>query len=73
MALARKLAATRKRLDTAERLLEARNLVLRCEIKTYAPIQVAIKRGLWTHEYLGRILRIVQQEGKALCMPRATT
>ena len=67
MALAQELAVTRERLDTVERLLKNRDLVLRREIEAYAPTQAAAaERGLWTQEYLGRILRIVQQEGEAV-------
>jgi hypothetical protein len=67
MAIAQELAVTRERLDTLERLLEAKNLLSRNEIETFAPSpEDAAERGLWTQEYLARILRIVQQEGEAV-------
>jgi hypothetical protein len=67
MAIAQELAVTRERLDTLERLLEAKQLVGRHEIETFEPApEDAAERGLWTQEYLARILRIVQQEGEAV-------
>ncbi len=67
MAVAQELAVARDRLDTLERLLEAKGLVLRDEIEGFAPTpRESAERGLWIQEYLARILRIVQQEGEAI-------
>jgi hypothetical protein len=67
MAVAQELAVTRERLDTVERLLEAKLLLSRTEIETFEPtVEGAAERGLWIQEYLARILRIVQQEGEAV-------
>jgi hypothetical protein len=67
MAVAQELAVTRERLDTLERILAAKQVVGRDEIETFAPTkQESAERGLWTQEYLTRILRIVQQEGEAV-------
>jgi hypothetical protein len=67
MAVAQELAVARDRLDTLERLLEAKGVVARDEIEGFAPTaRDAAERGLWVQEYLTRILRIVQQEGEAI-------
>jgi hypothetical protein len=67
MSIAQELAVTRERLDSLERLLESRNLLSRSDIETFQPKpEDAAERGLWTQEYLARILRIVQQEGEAV-------
>jgi hypothetical protein len=67
MAIAQELAVTRERLDTVERLLERKGIVLASEIETFTPTPTdAAARGLWVQEYLTRILRIVQQEGEAI-------
>jgi hypothetical protein len=67
MAAVQELAVARERIDTLERLLEAKGLVARSEIESFAPTPTqAAERGLWTQEYLARVLRIVQQEGEAI-------
>lgn len=67
MALAQELAVARERIDTLERLLEAKGLVSRGEIEAFAPTaEQAAQRSLWSQEYIARILRIVQQEGEAI-------
>jgi hypothetical protein len=66
MAAVQELAVARERIDTLERLLEAKGLVGRDEIETFQPsADQAAERGLWMQEYLVRVLRIVQQEGEA--------
>lgn len=67
MALAQELAVARQRMDTLERLLEAKGVLTRAEIESFAPTrEEAAERGLWTQEFLTRILRIVQQEQEAI-------
>jgi gamma-glutamyl phosphate reductase len=67
MAVVQELAVARERIDTLERLLEAKGVVARAEIEAYAPsAAVNAERGAWTQEYLARVLRIVQQEGEAI-------
>lgn len=67
MALAAELAVTRERLDTLERLLEARGGPTRAEIEAYRPDRDAgYERGVATREYVARILRGVQQDMEAL-------
>jgi hypothetical protein len=66
MAVAQELAVARQRIDTLERLLEAKGVVARSEVETFTPSEDQYaQRALWTQEYINRILRIVQQEGQA--------
>ena len=67
MAAVQELAVARERIDTLERLLEAKGVMARDEIEHFAPTpDQAAERGLWLQEYLARVLRIVQQEGQAI-------
>jgi hypothetical protein len=67
MATVQELAVTRERLDTVERLLEARGVVARSEIDGFEPSKdQAAERGLWMQEYLNRVLRTLQQEAEAV-------
>jgi hypothetical protein len=66
MVVAQELAVARARVDTLERLLEAKGVVAREEIETFAPSTEAhAERAAWSQEYINRILRIVQQEAQA--------
>lgn len=66
MAVAQELAVARQRIDTLERLLDARGLVPRGELDAFSPsAEQYAERALWSQEYINRILRIVQQEGQA--------
>jgi hypothetical protein len=67
MAVVQELAVARERIDTLERLLEAKGLLAPGEVEGFAPTaDQAAERGLWTQEYLARVLRILQQEGEAI-------
>lgn len=67
MAVAGELAVARERLDTIERLLEAKSILSREEIDAFVPSpQEAEQRQRWQAEYIARVLRIVQQEAEAL-------
>ena len=67
MALAGEVSVLRERLDTVERLLEAKGGLRREDIETYAPDRdAAFERGARTREYIARILRGVQQDLEAL-------
>ena len=67
MAVVEELAVTRERLDTVERLLEARGGLDRSEIEAFHPnTDAARERGLMHQEYIARVLRILQQEREAL-------
>jgi len=66
MAVAQELAVARQRIDTLERLLDAKGVVGRGEVEGFAPsAEEYAERALWTQEFIDRILRIVQQEGQA--------
>lgn len=65
MAVAQELAVARQRVDTLERILEAKGIVPRTEIDAFTPSEDQYaERALWSQEYINRILRIVQQEGQ---------
>jgi hypothetical protein len=67
MAIAQELAVARLRVDTLERLLERKGVLTRSEIESFEPTpEEAVQRGLWTQEYIARVLRIVQQEAEQL-------
>jgi hypothetical protein len=67
MAVAQELAVARARVDTLERLLEKKGVLGRDEVEQFTPDKTeAAERGLWTQEYINRILRIVQQEAEAI-------
>lgn len=67
MALAGEVSVLRERLDTIERLLDAKGLLARQEIEAYQPSEpVAEERERWRVEYLDRILRVVREEQEAL-------
>ncbi len=63
LALAQELSVTRERLDTLERLLQAKGLMSQAEVDSYVPNKaVATERGMSTQAYLARVLRIISQE-----------
>ena len=67
MAAVQELAVARERIDTLERLLDAKGIIARDEIEGFTPNAAqTVERGQWTQEYLARVLRIVQQEGEAI-------
>jgi len=70
MALAAELSATRERLDTVERLLEAGGSLSREAIENYTPDrQAGDERGLATRAYIARVMRGFQQEIEAMENP----
>ncbi|TAE32254.1 MAG: hypothetical protein EAZ91_05125 [Cytophagales bacterium] len=74
MAVATEVAVVRERIDTIERLLEAKGLLNRAEIEAFVPTdEQAEERQLWHARYAARILRIVQQELDALARPENNT
>lgn len=63
MALTGEVSVLRERLDTVERLLEAKNIVSISELEAYQPDeQVEHERQQWRQEYIGRVLRVLQEE-----------
>lgn len=70
LALAAELSATRERLDTVERLLEAGGNLRREDVETYSPDAAASdERGEATRAYIARIMRGFQQEVEAMENP----
>ena len=67
MALVGEVSVLRERLDTVERLLDAKGSISRADIDAYEPDRNAgHERGMLTREYIARIMRGVQQEMEAL-------
>ena len=67
MALVGEVSVLRERLDTVERVLEAKGSLSREDIETYVPDhEAALERGGLTREYVARIMRGVQQDMEAL-------
>lgn len=67
MAIAGEVAVLRERLDTVERLLDAKGSISRADIEAYTPDrQAGAERGLLHKEYIARILRGVQQDMEAM-------
>lgn len=66
MGLAGEVAVLRDRQDTLERLLEARGVLSRGDIESYAPPPVVMaERAAWREGFLGEVLRIVEIELEA--------
>lgn len=67
MALAGEVAVVKERLDTVERLLDAKGSITRADIEAYVPDRAAgHDRGLMHREFAARILRGVQQDMESL-------
>lgn len=67
MALVGEVSVLRERLDTVERLLEAKGSLSREDIENYVPdSEAAFERGCLTREYVARVMRGVQQEMETL-------
>jgi len=70
MAIATEVAVVRERMDTIERLLEAKGLLNQSEIEAFIPTDAqAEERQLWHARYAARIMRIIQQEVDAIAKP----
>lgn len=70
MAIAAEVAVVRERMDTIERLLESKGLLLQKEIEEFVPTdEQAEERQGWHARYTARILRMVQQEMDAVLHP----
>jgi len=74
MAIGMELAVVRERMDSLERILEAKGIMTREELENFVPPskKVADERQQWHSEYISRILRIVQQEMEELENPDKT-
>lgn len=69
MALVGEVSVLRQRLDTVERLLEAKGTIARAEIESYvADRDAAYERGVETSAYIARVMRGVQQSMEAMAV-----
>ena len=67
MAVVAEVSVLRERLDTVERLLDAKGTISRADIEAYEPDRdAAYERGLATKDYVARVMRGVQQDMEAL-------
>jgi hypothetical protein len=67
MALVGEVSVVRERMDTIERLLDAKGTISRSDIETFAPdSEAGRERNLLIREYLARIMRGVQQDMQSL-------
>jgi hypothetical protein len=67
MALVGEVSVMRERMDTIERLLDAKGSISRADIESYTPDRAAGKeRGLITKAYIARVMRGVQQDMEAM-------
>jgi hypothetical protein len=74
MAVAAEVAVVHERMDTIERLLEAKGILNRAEIEAYEPDEKAAEERQLCHaRYAARILRIIQQEVDAIARPENNT
>jgi hypothetical protein len=63
LVLAGEVSVLHERLDTLERLAEAKGILLVEEIEAYQPDdQIAQEREQWRRDYLARVLRVIQEE-----------
>ena len=70
LSLVGEVSAVRDRLDTVERLLDAKGTISREDIERYAPDRDSgEERGLATKAYIARIMRGFQQELEAMQQP----
>ena len=70
LALTAEVSALRERVDTIERLLEAKGALSRDEIERYAPDRASgQERGLATQAFISRVMRGFQQELEAMQNP----
>ena len=67
LALAAEVSVLRQRLDTVERLLEAKGSLSRIEIEEYMPdADAAYERSVETRAYIARVMRGVTQAMEAM-------
>jgi hypothetical protein len=67
LAVVGEVAVLRERLDTVERLLDAKGTLSRADLETFEPDrEAAYQRGLSTKEYIARVMRGVQQDMEAM-------
>jgi hypothetical protein len=70
MALVGEVSVLRERMDTVERLLEAKGSISQADVDAYVPEPAAAEeRGLATRAYIARVMRGFQQEVEAMESP----
>lgn len=70
LALVGEVSVVRERLDTVERLLDAKGTISRADIEAYEPDrETGYDRGVATKEFIARVMRGVQQEMEAMAAP----
>ncbi len=70
MALVAEVSVLRERLDTVERLLEARGGLSRADVDAFMPDSKAgAERGEATRGYIARVMRGFQQDVEAMANP----
>ncbi|MBW4636045.1 MAG: hypothetical protein KME30_30430 [Iphinoe sp. HA4291-MV1] len=63
MALIGEVSVLRERLDTTERLLEAKGILSIADVEAYHPDNTVVnEREQWRAEYIARVLRVLQIE-----------
>lgn len=66
LALAQELAVTRERMDTLERLLEAKGVLARPEFDQFMPsTAIAAERSQANQDYLARVFRVMTQNAES--------
>lgn len=69
MALVGEVSVLRQRLDTVERLVEAKGGPTQAEIEVFVPDKdAAYERGVITKSYIARVMRGVQQAMEAMAV-----
>ncbi len=67
MAVIGEVSVLRERLDTVERLLDAKGTISRADIESYRPDRAAgYERGAMVREYIARVMRGPQQMMEAM-------
>jgi predicted nucleic acid-binding Zn-ribbon protein len=70
MALVSEVSVVRERIDTIERLLDAKGTISRADIEAYMPDKdAAHERSVSTKAYIARVMRALQQELEAMQNP----
>lgn len=71
MALIAEVSVVRERIDTIERLLDAKGTISRADIESYAPdLETGKERNRIVRAYLARVMRGLQQELEATANPQ---
>ena len=67
MAVVGEISVLRERLDTVERLLDAKGTISRADIESYEPdLETGRERNRIIREYIARVMRGVQQDMEAM-------